>query len=459
MAKTTETTSGEEKKLALATIKPADLKVLNELDAEIEKFKKEYGELKIVDENDKEGYEKVRAALSVMRPKRTALDEQRKKVTEPYRIATKFYNEKFNLYIDSIAEVEEPLKARKKEIDDIQEQIKEQKRLEEEMKINDRINSLITNGCAFDNSFYSISNDEFGVSEISLGVVDIRSMTDDAFKSFLQMVIDKNELIKSKQEEKQRKIEEELAEQKRKDDEAKEQLRKDQEKVEQQQKDMLAMKEKLDRQTFKNRSTQLTLMGFKAEYPDYFSVENIGIGKVAILSMEDDEWDKTVGDFELQLNSIKKERQQTEMRNALLNSRAGMLLKIGMQYNSQNNIYAFENIEIAEQDVYDSTDEQFSNIVISTASKIEDRMKEVAEQKEQDRIAEEKRITDKAIADKEAVEKAEAEKKQLEMEQAKDSDKFLHLISELQSIRMPEMKSAKYKKKVSDIENFINSIV
>ena len=94
----------------------AQVKKFNELDAKIEEFKNNYASLTIADENDSEGYEKVRLALSEMRTTRTGLDKERKSVTEEHRLFITAVNNEYNSRIHAISNIEEPLKNKKKEV-------------------------------------------------------------------------------------------------------------------------------------------------------------------------------------------------------------------------------------------------------------------------------------------------------------------------------------------------------
>ncbi|HQV53977.1 MAG TPA: hypothetical protein PLX17_00600 [Chitinophagaceae bacterium] len=180
-----------------------DLVHLDELVTEITDLKNDYKDLSIEGPEDKDGYEKVRAAIGVLRPKRTGLEAERKSVVKPYNDFVKHINSQYEKITDLITDGpggETELKAKKEAVDEILEREKEAKRLEEEKKINDRINELISNGLVFDGQYYSIKDEALGISETSIGVVEVRTMSDDLFKQFLQLVIDKAGKIAAERE-------------------------------------------------------------------------------------------------------------------------------------------------------------------------------------------------------------------------------------------------------------------
>lgn len=241
----------------LATIDQAkDLVHLNALETEIIELKEGYKTLTIDGPDDKDGYEKVRAAIAVLRPKRTGLDRERKDVVRPYNEVVKFINGKYDAIGSLIQEGpggELELKSKKDAVDEILEKEKEAKRLEEESKINNRINEILKY-MTFDGSYYSIQHRDLGISETSIGVVEIRTMSDELFAQFLQMVIEKHSKIAAELErvaalEKQKQEEKEAADKKEREEfEKKKRLLDEQEqKMKQQQKEIQEQQEKIDK--------------------------------------------------------------------------------------------------------------------------------------------------------------------------------------------------------------------
>ncbi len=175
-----------------------DLAHLNELVAEITGLKEGYKDLIIEGPDDKDGYERVRAAIAVLRPKRTGLEAERKSVVKPYNDTVKLINgeyEKITTLIQEGPGGELELKEKKEAIDDIVKQQEEEKKRQEEAKINNRINELIAAGMVFDGNWYAIGDKNSGIAEMTLGIADIRTMSDNQFANTLQMVDDKSQKI------------------------------------------------------------------------------------------------------------------------------------------------------------------------------------------------------------------------------------------------------------------------
>lgn len=179
-----------------------DLAHLNETVEEIKGLKESYKDLQIEGPDDTEGYEQVRLAIGVLRPKRTGLDRERKDVVRPYNEFVKHINSKYDEITTLIQDGpggELELKEKKEAVDAV---IREQKEAEDraaEEKINARINELLKH-MEFDGSYYSISAPDLGIPETSIGVVDIRTMSDDLYQNFLQMVSDKAAKITAEKE-------------------------------------------------------------------------------------------------------------------------------------------------------------------------------------------------------------------------------------------------------------------
>ena len=81
--------------------------------AALEMVREELAKVKINGPDDKDGYERVRAAIAVLRPKRTGLEAERKSVVKPYNDTVKLINgeyEKITTLIQEGPEVLPPLK-------------------------------------------------------------------------------------------------------------------------------------------------------------------------------------------------------------------------------------------------------------------------------------------------------------------------------------------------------------
>lgn len=293
----------------LSTITPKDLAHLSELEQQIAQYEEEYKDLVIQGVDDEEGYQKVYAALRTLQPIRTKLDQERKDMGKPYAEVVAFINGKYKAVTEKIQKIEAPLKEERQKIDDAKKEIEAEKERLAEQKINNRVNSLINAGAIFDSEYYSIKDEQLGISETSIGMVEIRTMTDELFAQFLQIVLDKaakinaekqrlEELAKKQQEEKEaadKKEREEFAAKKKLMDEQEAEMNKKQAALDAQQKIIDDAKKEQEqnrlREIIQHRTAILTGMGLVLNTSDLsFRYENEPVVTDDISAINDTEW-------------------------------------------------------------------------------------------------------------------------------------------------------------------------
>lgn len=363
-----------------------DLAHLAEFKQQITELKESYKDLTIDGIDDKDGYERVRLAIGTLRTKRTTADSERKAMGKPYRDTISFIN---NAYDEVEALIKDgpggelELKKMKDTVDDIIEQKKEEKRQAEEKKINDRINELLKNGMVFDGEYYSIKSDELGISETSIGVVDIRTMSDDLFKNLLQLVIDKNGKITAEKER--------LAEiARKKKEEEDEQARIAKEKFDQEQKELKEKQDKLDR--------------------------------------EQREFAEKQKKFEAEQKAAEQERI-----NGIIRHRGAVLTGMKLVYNPQNESYDYlgEPMVTDATAIHEFSDTDWLNLIETLKNTIKKKDEDAAEfvRKQQEEEAERER------------------QKEIErLAGLSDKEKLREYTNALLSVPVPELKSRAYKK-------------
>ncbi len=380
----------------LATIdQKKDLAHLNELVAEITSLKEGYKDLIIEGPDDKDGYERVRAAIAVLRPKRTGLEAERKSVVKPYNDTVKLINgeyEKITTLIQEGPGGELELKEKKEAVDEILEREKEEKRLAEEKKINDRINELIAKGMVFDGNFYSISAPDLGISETSIGVVDIRTMSDDLYKNFLQMVVDKSGKIAAEKE-----------------------------RVE-----AIAKKEKDEKEA-----------ADKKEREEFAAKKKLLDEQEAALKKQQDE----IAAQQKRIDDANKEAEQNRI-NGIIRHRSAILTSMGLQYNDNSGSYDYlgEAIISNAATIAEYEDAEWLNLIEVLKGTIKQKKDEaeafLAKQKqdEKDRIEREEKERQAGLS---------------------DQQRMKEYTSALLGIQVPEFKTKKWKTVAGSIRDFI----
>lgn len=380
-----------------------DLAHLSELEVEITGYKEKFKDLKIEGPEDKDGYEEVRKAIGVLRPKRTGLEAERKSVVKPYNDFVKHINSQYDVITTLIQEGpggELELKQKKEAVDDIIKQQEEEEERQKEQKINNRINELISKGMAFSGEYYSIAAPELGIAETSIGVVDIRTMSDDLFENFRQLVIDKAgkiEAYKAEKEllEKKAQEEKEAADKKEREEFAaqKKQMEEQQAEMQKQQEEMKAQQDKLDQQ---KRDAEL-----------------------------------------------REQQAEQEKVNLVIRNRSAILVGMGLEYNAQGDSFDYSG-EVLVADapgIADHNDTEWLALIETLKTTIA-----------------KKKADAEAFLQKQKDDEAERLRLQEQERQAglKEKDKMKEYINALLSVPAPEFNTKAWKAKLGMVRDFIN---
>ena len=484
-----ELTTQQEKALVL---RKEDLARLNELASKLEKWREEYSTLTIAGISDKEGRENVRKAIATLRTERTSLEDNRKILVAPYNQTLAFVNDKFADAKLKILSIEEPLKEMKKRVDDEEDQIKEQKRLEKAQKLANRVDALTKNGCSFDGEYYSIKDDELGIAETSLGIVDLENMSDELFEKTFKDVVEKNNHITLERE----RIDEEnrIAEEKRKEKE-----RLESERIE---RESAALKEKADKmntQVFNFRLKQLNQVADVVFEKDIVTVFGSVLGsREYVYSLPDEEFDSLLEKLTLRADNIKKEEAEKQRLETIKKERISMFVGLGFKLNptfDRYDLFIFSNkLSVTTTQIVNFTDSEFESFVDNAAKAIAqskdaeqkynagkeraDYLKLIESYNNEDitelgsmsvvdwnkLYSDRKAKYDNAIKQKiEETQRKEKEQQELlkkeELEKASDKEKWANFISQLQGILAPEMKNSTYRNKLKIAKEKIEEII
>ena len=473
-------------------LKQEDLQSLNELSSKLEVWKKDFTVLKIEGIEDKENRELVRKAIATLRTERTGLEDKRKILVAPYRQTLDFINEKFSDAKSQIVAIEEPLKEMKKKVDDEEDAIKEQLKLQKAQKLANRVDLLTKNGCIFDGDYYSIKDEELGVSETSLGVVDLENMSDERFERVLKDVVEKNNKITTQRQ----RIEEEkrLAEEKKREEE-----RIERERIE---RESAALKEKADKmndQIFNFRLKQLKQVANVVFDKDIVTVFGSVFGsKEYVYSLPDEEFDTVIEKLTTLAEERKKADAEKERLDMVYKERISMLVGLGFKPSLSLDRYEFNvfgnKMSVTTIQIANFTDSEFEAFVDNAAKAIaqskdaEQKYNTGKERAESLRLiesynnedfaelgnmsgidwnklySERKGQYDKAVQDKLA-EKLRQEKEQEELlkkeelEKASDKEKWANFIFQLKGLNVPEMKNATFRNKLKIAKEKIEEII
>lgn len=130
--------------------------------------------LSIAGINDKAGYEAVQKAITKVVKTRTAVDAKRKELKAPFKEMGEAIDAEAKRITALIQSVEEPLKQKKKEIDDFAEAERQRLELEKQARYENRVRSMSDMGVTFNSVFF-----QAGV--LNYSVTQVKEWTDEEF--------------------------------------------------------------------------------------------------------------------------------------------------------------------------------------------------------------------------------------------------------------------------------------
>ena len=412
----------EQDKSTVGVLQEDDLKSLREEADKVSKFKRKYTlkRLAIVDIENKDQKERLRVALADLRTTRVALKEKKTTVTKPYRDTVAYINSNYDKVIEAIESMEEPLIAHNKQIKfDIEAKEKEAENIKKQKTI-ERVRALGDAGCSFDGAYYSAGSEKLGIPEISLGIVDIESMTDGIFEKILIDVIQKVLEVLEKEAEENAKAA--WAEKERLQKEAEE-------------------KKIFLEQQAKLKEEQEAIAKERAEF------EKMKAEMQA-------EKDKIEADKQIQIKH--KQKEESDRVAVILQSRGQELIALGFSAVNGGFICSYKDDSLSipytfieDNDLWENqletakeTAKLYNSYKIIDEKLFQER--QAKELKERNAIISAKAIEDKRIYD----EKVEQDRKD-ELAASKDSIKWGDFIKCLSAIEFPVMTSKKYKGAIS----------
>lgn len=247
-----------------------EIQKYNLADAKIAELKEAYKDLKIEGIKDTENYKLVQEAISTVRPLRTAVEKKRKELNEVPIAYKKAVDDEAKRLTALLEEIENPLKEQKDFIDAEKERIKKEELERKEIIINTRIHSITDAGATFNGTHYKIND---GENELSISVVDIRNLEDEAFSIIQKTFIDAGEAIKKRiaeEQEAQRLESERIAKEKEQFEADKKALDEQRIALEKEAHRMELQKQEVAKQLYTTRAKQLQALGFNYSIANRF---------------------------------------------------------------------------------------------------------------------------------------------------------------------------------------------
>lgn len=411
----------------------------DKFETRLNELKEKYKDLTIVDVNDKEGYENVRVAIGDLRSIRTGTDADKKVIKAPFLAACSTIEERSKWIIAEVSKIETPLQKRKDEIDEEKEKIKADKKAKQEAAFAKRLVQLTAMGASFADGMNLVLED------VSYEAVLIRESDDEIYEQVIlpkyKSIFDKNEAerIKKQQEEeeKKRKQEEEqekLKKQQQELQEAQERLKRDQEEL-QRQKDEAARKELAERTN--NRVKQIAAIGLQFDGISEYRYKGAFITLEDVKTFQDDTWNQLINTAEKVVSEIKekeeREKKEQNERKAIMDARKA-------KGETRLSLLEAVGCEGDAMVLGSLSDNEWEELYRDATRAYDDLKKK------------------KWLEDQQKQQQEEEQKRKDELAQADDKTKWTNLLSQINSISIPEFKTTKYKNAGNSVLEYINHI-
>lgn len=174
-----------------------EIAVFDPIAAGLQQLHEAYGSLTIAGIDDKEGYKAVKTAWQTVRNTRLQVAKVHKNVKEDYLVITRAIDGKKNEITDNLTPLEIRLKAELDRIDAEKEALAKAEETKKQEELQKRVVAIIDAGAQFTGSFYTIGE------TISVDVVTLKELPENAFNDLLGKVKAENDRIKKEFEAKQ----------------------------------------------------------------------------------------------------------------------------------------------------------------------------------------------------------------------------------------------------------------
>lgn len=339
----------EQREEALQAKIASDVQKLPVVDQNLAELRERFKDFKIAGIEDKKGYDLAKSSLSELTGYRTATERKALEITQDYKDVVKGVNNEAKRIIDEIKDIEAPIRAERKKYEDDLAAEKKRKEEEEKQKLEDRVTKLKEIGLAFDGQFYVLGN-------VTVDLVTIQKLKEDKFILLcskaseeavrLEQEHQEQERIREEEREKarqealrqeeerkelQRKVQEQEAELKRMREKEEEQRKESERQRQDQQRELEKFKqeakERADRLEREKIEAVVSNIGYRLEaigmrrvgdvYDYYDTVISKGAKfeiKDAVNIKSDDDITALVSTLEININSVKEERQQHDIK-------------------------------------------------------------------------------------------------------------------------------------------------
>lgn len=414
----------ENKEGIIKMVGEKDLPCLRTAKKQITSFKRRFSPDKLQPKgvDDKAGIEKLKDARREMRKTRTALEDERTEIVDPHNDFVKKINGVYKPLVEEMKTIEAAAKKVDDEMEEAIEKEKQRVAREEEERINSRVDVLIKAGCVFDNGYYCAGSEEFQIPIVSIGIVDLKAMSNELFEKILSEIKEKVDAVNLA-----------IAEKKQREAEAK---------AKQEEEDRLA-KQKFDEQQAELKRQQEEFQKQQAEFKR--QQEELAAKQ---------KWLQEAQEKEEQ----RKQIQEQARIQSVIDKRKAELVALGLTEHPLFSSWMLgEEVIVNSGHVLD-TEFNWDAFMKVTTPEVQTKIQQLKDKAEEELRAEQKRIADKAIENKRLADLAEEKRKAEELAKSSDSTKWAAFLEYLSNTPILEMESEEYKAKYKNALAILTAI-
>lgn len=415
---------------------PASPEVVAILDKEVARLSKfevrakeltaKYSALTINGVEDKDGYDEVKSARSELRSLRISTEAEKKAAKSPYLMICSSIEEKSKFILSTIQPFELKFQGMIDKVDEEKERIKAEKKRKQDEQLIQRQQQLTALGAVYMEGMFVLEDVSFEASAI-------RECDDQIFeediKPKFQFIFNRKEYERKLKEENERKERERLAEEQKKLEQQREELARQQRDLERQQQEQRDKEEEERKKIIKSRSVQLESLGMKfSTFTGNYIFETFSIsGSPDTFLVSDDEWDKLINYAKQSINDIEKEREALRLFVLREEQKKRHIQSIGTaRVNFLKTIgstgYSIDELGAMEEKEWDA-------FFADKKQQVELQQRQMEELKEKQRV-----------------------------ELMKDKEKWGEIVKHLNATPLHEMRSSQYRKKMSEVRDFLETI-
>lgn len=426
-------------------------------DAGIAALKDRYGSLTIAGPSDKDGYEAVKKAWNEVRSTRTALEKKGLELRNDYTIITKAIKGEEDRLIKSLRPLEDQLQEAWKNIDQEREAEKERQKKEDEDRLKARVQQLTDHGMVLHDGFYQLG------STISMDVVTLRALPDEAFAKLLDRV-------KTKKEE----LDEEARQEKARKEQEEQQRRQQQQEIERQQNELKRQQEELQRQQETLRQEQERAIKVRRDLRSslimnagfipmtdgrfrYFTGTNEDIDiPASLLDLEAEEFDSQLAAWKQKVETAKAKKDELERQEAERKQAEAKEQEERRIAREKKHVFIAASLQNVAGLVHDATDQQFK--FSNEADDIWVKPTEMEDWSDEQILHKAQELAERVSKAKKEATRLEKERQQERQDSLSDDQLIAEYVTALKTITAPEVKKLKTKAGRTKLGQIINTI-